>query len=757
MEGKNTLIKINSQISDEQCAKIIKTVSNFEGVISVKIDGDILRYELSEWASDYDIMVEIMNALESEGLDSEPLFEGGEEMKISAEHDIDCDDCHEHQHENCSCHEHDHENCSCHEHEHEHDHVHTGLSCSCGCEHDELEDKNERKYKLVELSIAILVMIAGVILNAFPQTKKVADYVFIVSYAIAGYSVVINGIISLLKLKPFNENTLMAISSIAAIFLGEVFEAVGIMLLFQIGELFEHSAISSAESVIEKLKSYKQDKVVKIGEGGIETTVSPNSVCVGDVIVLRAGDKNSLDGEIIEGSSDFDTKIITGESVYRSLKVGDTVLGGFICIDGVIKLKVTKSYSDSAVNTIAKTIEESGKNKTKPEKFLNSFAKWYTPTVVIIALLLAFVTPAFYPLYRTGLYIWGKRAVMLLCVSCPCSLVISVPLAYFIGVANSAKHGVIIKNSISLEQLSKIQAVVFDKTGTLTEGVLAVSKIVSAKKYQGRVLSLINLCEKYSNHPIAVAIKKKAGETVDDVTEYKEFAGKGITCVFNGENLVCGNEKFLQEKGVELPIVDSVGIKIYLAVNGEFAGAVVLSDVVRKTARGCVLELNDLGIDNTVMLTGDNKAHAQSVKEQLNIKKLRADLLPEGKVEQIEKIISKTSGTVVFVGDGVNDAPVIKRSDVGVSLGTALDVAVESADVVITNNDLSKIPYIIKLAKRTASIVRQNVIFSLLIKFAVMILSVLGVVTSLWFAIGADVGLLILAILNSIRNKTKVI
>lgn len=749
MNRERTLIKINSNISDEQIIKIIKTVSAFEGVISVQIDDNILRYDISEWASDYDIMVEIMEVLEKDGLDSEPLFAGGEEFKVSHEHD------HDHGHERCDCHdhhhEHDHERCDC------HDHVHTGLSCSCGNDHSELKDKKERKFKLVELSISVLVMIVGIILSFIPETKKIADYVFVVAYAIAGYEVVINGIISLCKLKPFNENTLMAISSIAAILLGEVVEAVGIMLLFQAGELFEHSAISSAESIIEKIKSYRQYKVVKIGEGGIETVVSPDAVKVGDIVVLRAGDKNSLDGEIVEGSCDFDTQIITGESLYRNLQVGDEVLGGFICINGVVKLKVTKSYTDSAVNTIAKTIEESVKNKTKPEKFLNTFSKWYTPTVVIIALLLAFVTPAFYPLYRTGLYIWGKRAIMLLCVSCPCSLVISVPLAYFIGVANSAKHGVIIKNSAILELLNKTKSVVFDKTGTLTEGSLAVTKIVSAKKYQGRVLSLVNLCEKHSNHPIALAIKKKAGEVNEDVTDYKEFVGKGVSCVSNGENLLCGNEKFLKDNGIDVPEVNGVGVKIYLSVNGEFAGAVILSDVIRKTAKGCILELNDLGITNTVMLTGDNKEYAQAVKEELKIKKMRSELLPEGKVEQIEKIINKTSGSVIFVGDGVNDAPVIKRADVGISLCSSLDVAVESADVVLTNNDLSKIPYVIKLAKRTASIVRQNVIFSLLIKVAVMVLSVAGIVTSLWFAIGADVGLLILAVLNSIRNKTRVI
>lgn len=733
MDRKNTLIKINSNISNEQISSIIKKVSAFEGVISVSVEDNVLTYEISEWASDYDIMVEIMNALNNDGLDSEPLFEGGERLEIISDNE----------HEHCDC--------------NEHEHVHTGLGCSCGHDHHELEDKKERKYKFVELSIAVVIMIAGIILGAFPTTKKVADYVLIVAYAIAGYGVVVNGAISLFKLKPFNEYTLMAISSISAIFLGEVVEAVGIMLLFQIGELFEHSAISSAESIIEKLKSYRQDKVTKIGEGGIETKVSLNSISVGDVIVLKAGDKNSLDGEIVEGTCDFDTKIITGESVYRSLKVGDSVLGGFICIDGVVKVKVTKPYSESAVNTIAKTIEESGKNKTKPEKFLNAFSKWYTPTVVIIALLLAFVPPAFYPLYRTGLYVWGKRAVMLLCVSCPCSLVISVPLAYFIGVANSAKHGVIIKNSVSFELLNKTQEVVFDKTGTLTEGVLAVSKIVSTKKYQGRVLNLVSLCEKYSNHPIGLAIKNKVGEIKDDVTNYKEFAGKGVYCQYKGENLLCGNENFLKENGIDIPEIDSVGIKVYLAVNNEFAGAIVLLDVIKKTSKGCILELNDLGITNTVMLTGDNKSYAQLVKENLKIKKLRSELLPEEKVSELEKIIDKSSGTVIFIGDGINDAPVIKRADVGISLGSALDVAVESADVIVTNNDLSKIPYVIKLARRTALIVRQNVIFSLLIKFLVMILSVLGVITSLWFAIGADVGLLILAILNSIRNKTKVI
>ncbi len=743
MENK-TLIKINVSLTQEQVKAIISKTNVFEGVISVKVKDGILSYDLSEWASDYDVMVQILNALEEMGVDAEPLFDGSEEIADSVETDVqEYEDDEDGEHDR----EHVHgEECSCH-----HDHHNDGFSC------DNLHDKKERKYKLIELSIAVVIMIAGIILNSFEKTAKASNYVLVFAYAIAGYNSVIAGITAIIKGKPFSQNTLMTISSVAAILLGETVEAVGIMILFQIGELFEHSAVSNADKVINDLKSFKDEKVSVLGEGDIEKRVLPEKVKVGDIVVVRNGERCALDGVIVSGSSSFDTAIVTGESNYKDLRVGDNVLGGFIAVNGSVKVKVTKSYSESAVNTIAKTIEECAKNKSKAERFLDKFSKWYTPLVVVLALIVAFICPIFGESYRWGLLTWGKRAIMLLCVSCPCSIVISIPLAYFIGVANSAKVGVIVKSSLSLEQLANVSTVVFDKTGTLTEGVLKVSKVISTKKYQGKVLELINICEKYSNHPIALAIRKKVGVSDVEGTEYKDCAGMGVSCVYDGKVMLAGNGRFLKENGVLVAESEVVGTKIYLAVDGEFAGIVVLKDAPRKTARGMIRELKDLGVSKTLMLTGDNKDEALEIKEYLGVDKVKSELLPEDKVHRIEKAIKNANGTVVFVGDGVNDAPVLKRADVGIAMGNGLDVAIESADAVLTSGDLSKIPYLIKLAKRTRKIAKQNLYGSLIVKLAIMVLSVTGILSSLWFAIASDVGLLIIAILNSIRNKFKVI
>ena len=744
MNNGITKIKINSQISQASLKEIISKASAFEGVISVKESNGILSYEISEWASDYDIMVQIIALFEDDGFDVEPLFEGGEEVTSAVldEHS---------ESEHCDC-EHDHceEDKDGEEGEHHH-------SCACGHEHsEELKSKNDRKYKMIELSISLVFLVLGAILSKTQKLYMVSDYVFVIAYAVAGYNAIFNGLASIFKRKPFNQNTLMMISSIAAIVLGETFEAVGIMLLFQVGELFESSAIANADKVINDLKSFKDEKISVIGEGGIEKKVLPNRVQVGDIIVLRPGDKNLLDGIIESGASAFNTMMITGESSYRDLKSGDKVLGGFIAVDGTVRIKVTKPLNESALSTIANAIEECSKNKTKTEKFLDKFAKWYTPLVVAVALIVAFIMPIFSETYGYGLSVWGKRAVMILCVSCPCSIVVSVPLAYFMGVANSAKRGVILKSSLTIEHLANCSAVAFDKTGTLTDGELSVAKVVATKKFQGKVLELVNACEKYSNHPIALAIRKKAGESSVECDNYIQHAGKGISCVLDGKTLLCGNEKFLNENGVLVIGNDTVGVKVFLAVDGEYAGAVILKDTVRKTARGMIMELKDLGVSKTYMLTGDNKSVALEVKEEIGIDKVRAELLPEEKAHRLEKIIASTDGSVVYVGDGVNDAPVLKLADVGIAMGNGLDLAIESADGVLTSGDLSKIPFLIRLSKRTLNIVKQNLYGSILIKVLIMALAVSGIVSSLWFAIAGDVGLLVLTILNSIRNKSKV-
>ena len=755
----STIIKVNANLSKDDVKKIISEVEKLEGVISVKIENNLINYEISEWASDYDVMVAIMNICESLSFDSEPLFEGAEDMVNSVNPHASENENHEHG-EHCDFHhEHEHgEHCDCH---HEHDDKH-GVSF-CGCDndhvHDEKENKKYLKSKIIELSASIIIFIVGAILSGIETTKEASSYVLIMAFAIAGYDVILNGIVKIFKGKPFTEDTLMTIAAVSAILLGETVEAVGIMILFGIGETFEHTVKSDANKIINKLKSYKEEKVKVISDGGFEKTVTPDKVKVGDIMLVRAGEKITVDGVIIEGSSSFDTKVITGESNYKDLSVGDEVLSGFAVVNGTVKVKAVKPYSESAVSKIEKIVLDSSKKKSKPEKFLEKFAKWYTPCVVIIAILLAFIPPFFAPVYSIALPKWGIRAVMLLCVSCPCSLVISIPLAYFMGVGASASNGVIVKDSATLEKLASCKTVVFDKTGTLTSGELYVTKIVAVKKYQGKVLEYALACEKHSNHPISLALRKKQSEINGEVTDYNEVAGKGVSCVYNGLRLISGNSKFMAESGVEVPIVDEIGTKLYLAVNGEYAGVIKLNDKVRKTARGAILELYDAGVSDTVMLTGDNKEYAVAVRKQLGMNKSVSELLPEDKVRELEEIMANSKkSSVAFVGDGVNDAPVITRADVGIAMGgVGSDVVISSADVILTTDDLSKIPYLIKLSKRTASIAKQNLVISLVVKFAVMILGAFGISTSLWLAIGADVGLLILTILNAIRNKIKII
>lgn len=742
----NTIIKINANLSKEDIKKIIAEVEKLEGVISSKIENNLLYYEISKWASDYDVMVAIMNICDSLSFDSEPVFEGADDMVNSVNN-------HDHEHENCDCHEHEHENCDCHDHDHEH-----GVSfCECG--HDEKETKKYVKSKIIELSASIIIFIVGAILSGIETTKEASSYVLIMAYAIAGYDVILNGITKIFKGKPFTEDTLMMLASVAAILLNETLEAAGIMILFGIGETFERAVTGDANKIINKLKSYKEEKVKVISDGGFEKTVTPDKVKVGEIMLIRAGEKITVDGVIVEGSSSFDTKVITGESAYKDLSVGDEVLSGYAVVNGTVKVKAVKPYSESTVSKIEKIVIESSQKKSKPEKFLEKFAKWYTPIVVIVAILIAFIPPFFSPIYARELQVWGERAIMLVCVSCPCSLVISIPLAYFMGVSSSASNGVIVKNSATLEKLARCKTVVFDKTGTLTEGELHVTKIISTKKYQGKVLEYATACEKYSNHPIALALMKKQVEIKGEVTNYNEVAGKGVSCNYEGLSLLAGNLKFMAENGVKVSSVEEIGTKLYLAVNGEYAGAVVLNDKVRKTARGAIFELYDAGVLDTVMLTGDNKEYAVAVRKQLGMNKSVSELLPQDKVSELEEIINASQkSTVAFVGDGVNDAPVITRADVGIAMGgVGSDAVISSADVILTTDDLSKIPFLIKLSKRTASIAKQNLILSLVVKFAVMILGVTGLFTNLWLAIGADVGLLIITILNAIRNKIKII
>ncbi len=733
--------------------EIESSILKIKGVVDCKINkidnAYKLDYALDNWASDYDVMVSIMQLLDEKySLDSEPYFNEDEDINVDREHfehshsDSEDEECHYYEYE-----EHDHEESE--EHHHERSHLH------CGChEHSHSEFSTTPKSKIIELSVSFLIFIVGLILSFIDSTKKVAPYIMVIAYSVASYETLFEGLVGLFRKKFFSESLLMTIASVAALFLGETAEAYGIMLLFAIGELFEHVALDNSSKVIDNLKK-SCPKTVTILKDGEEVKVKVEKVNVGDIVLVKAGEIIAVDGKIIKGSASFDTKTVTGESKYKDLDVNGEVFGGYVNVDGVVQVEALKTYNNSTLSKIMEIVENSAKLKSKKESFIEKFAKWYTPLVLIFAMLLAFVPPFFSTVYLDGLKVWGVRGVMLLCVSCPCALVISVPLTYFCGVGAAAKKGVLIKSTNTLEKLSTCDTIVFDKTGTLTKGELKITKILSTKEFGGKLLNIAKLLEQNSNHPIAKAIKETSGEVSGEVSEFNEIAGKGIKGVVDGKIHLLGNYKFLKENGVEFKECQELGTKLYLSVDGEFAGCIILNDEIRDEAYGAIRELKDYGVYKTIMLTGDTKEYAKAIRKELKMSTSVSELMPEDKVKELENIISQNDKKcVAFVGDGVNDAPSITRADVGFAMGAlGSDSAIESADIVLTDDDLSKIPYTVKLAKRTNSIAKQNIAVSLIVKALIMILSAFGVTTSLWLAISSDVGIMILAVLNAIRNR----
>lgn len=726
---KNVEIKIDS----EKTQKI-------SGLLGVEIKDGILYYEMLETANDYDVMVALLNILEDKNIDAEPMFEDEEVVQDSQ---VEETETFKEQVEVTNGE--DSEEVEVTEEVEEK-------------EEDEVDEKKERKIKLIQLGISVVLLIASFIVSALIN-KVVAGYIQVIAFVVAGYEVIFEAISKIAKKKIFNEDLLMSIASFSAIAIGHTVEAVVIMILFTVGELFEDTMVDNSKKVIEKLKNLNPLTVNVLGEDGEIKEVDPSQVEVGQIVIVKAGEKVAIDGVIIDGKANIDAKALTGESVLKTVEVGDEVLGGYISSDGVLKIKTTKTYADSAINHIIGIVEESQLKKSKSEKFIEKFSKYYTPIVLVLALLLAFVGPIFTGNYQAYLNEYILKGIMLLCISCPCAIAISVPLTYFCGLGNSALNGVLVKGSNYLESLSKCKVIAFDKTGTLTEGKFEITKIQAVEKYKGKVLNYANIAEQYSTHPIAVAIKEKANESIQKVENYVEIAGRGISCEYKGEKILCGNSQLMVENNVNFVENKDVGMKLYVAVDGEYAGVIVLNDKIRDKAYGAILELYDAGVENTVMLTGDNKEYAVKIRKELQMKQSVSNLLPQDKVSEIERLIENNKNKkVAFVGDGINDAPSLSRADIGIAMGgIGSDLSIDSADVVIANDDLSKIPYLIKLAKRTNKIAKQNIIASLLVKFTVGVLAIFGLSTSLYLAIGADVGIMILAVLNAMRNKFKVL
>ena len=544
----------------------------------------------------------------------------------------------------------------------------------------------------------------------------------------------------------------MTVATIGAFSIKEYPEAVAVMLFYEIGETIQGYAVNRSRSSISSLMDIRADYANIIIDGK-EKRVSPETVQVEDIILVKPGEKIPLDGIVVEGESFVDTSALTGESVPRKVVVNDEILSGGINTNGVLKVKVTKKFGESTVSKILEMVENAASKKANTEKFITKFAKVYTPIVVGLAILIAIVPSIFIKdaLFST----WLSRALVFLVVSCPCALVVSVPLGFFAGIGGASKKGVLVKGSNYLELLKDLETVVFDKTGTLTEGVFTVTEINTNDIQKEKLIEVAAMAESFSNHPIAISIIKEYGKEIDKevIEEYEEIAGHGIKAVINNEEILIGNAKLMNQFNISYNEVDSIGTVVYCAINGEFKGSIVISDKIKENADEALINLKAAGVKKTVMLTGDNKKTAEKVGEKVNIDEVHSELLPLGKVKEVEKLLkaSNKNGRLAFVGDGVNDAPVLARADIGIAMGgIGSDAAIEAADVVLMKDDINALVDAINVSKKTNKILWQNIIFALGVKVIVMVLGTFGI-ANMWTAVFADVGVTIIAIINSTR------
>lgn len=572
------------------------------------------------------------------------------------------------------------------------------------------------------------------------------------SYLLIGGEVVLTAIKNIAKGQVFDENFLMTVATIGAFTINQYPEAVAVMLFYEIGETIQGYAVNKSRSSISSLMDIRADYANLIINGK-EKKVSPETVKVEDVILVKPGEKIPLDGVVIEGESFIDTSALTGESVPRKIVPNDEILSGGINTSGLLKVKVTKKFGESTVSRILEMVENAASKKADTEKFITKFAKVYTPIVVVLAILIAVIPSIFIKdaLFSTWLY----RALVFLVVSCPCALVVSVPLGFFAGIGGASKKGVLVKGSNYLELLKDLETVVFDKTGTLTEGVFSVTEINTNGIDKEKLIEVAAMAESFSNHPIAISIIKEYGKEIDKevIKEYKEISGRGIKAVINNEEVLVGNSKLMNEFNILYNEVDSIGTVVYCAINGEFKGSIVISDKIKENAVEALINLKKAGVKKTVMLTGDNKKTAYKVGEKINIDEVHSELLPLDKVKEVEEIMKRSNknGKLAFVGDGVNDAPVLARADIGIAMGgIGSDAAIEAADIVLMKDDINALVDAINVSKKTNKILWQNIVFALGIKILVMVLGTFGI-ANMWTAVFADVGVTIIAIINSTR------
>jgi len=611
------------------------------------------------------------------------------------------------------------------------------------------------------IAAAVLLVVAVLIVHNLELPVWQQLLIFLVPYLVAGYDVLGEALEGIMEREPFNEDLLMSIATLGALSIGflpgaatEFPEAVFVMLFFQVGELFEHYAEDRSRKSIAELMNIRPDVAHVEREGGVQT-VEPTSVSVGEIIEVRPGERVPMDGCILEGETTLDTVALTGESVPRMAHPGDSIISGSVNLTGVLKVRVEKTFGESTASKIIDLVENAGEHKSKSETFIARFAKVYTPIVVYVAIALALLPPLFAENFATAFPVWLNRALTFLVVSCPCALVISIPLTFFGGIGGASRRGILIKGSNYMDALSKVDTVVFDKTGTLTRGVFKVTAIHPEQCDEEQLLHLAAHVERFSTHPIAVSLREAYSHEQDGCTveQVEEVSGQGVRAVVNGKKVCVGNTKMMEQLQVRFHPCELVGTIVHVAVDGEYFGHIVISDEMKSDAREAVAALKSAGVRRTVMLTGDRREVGEDVAKQLGLDEVHTELLPAEKVERVEALLeAKADGqSLIFVGDGMNDAPVLARADVGMAMGgLGSDAAIEAADVVIMDDKPSKVALAIALARRTVGIAMQNAWFAIGVKVLVLFLAAFGIAT-MWMAVFADVGVMVLAVLNAMR------
>lgn len=648
--------------------------------------------------------------------------------------------------------EHNHDECEIHEH-----------GDGCGCGHDHAHEELNKKNFIFKVIVGGVLLVAGYILNELAE-RGIADIpsfvyliCFIISYLIVGFSILREAVEGIMHKDIFNENFLMGIASIGAFAVGEYVEGCAVMFLFTIGEFLQSLAVQRSRKSIKDMLELKPQEV-KVLRDGREITLSPEDVKIGDIMVIRPGEKLDIDGRIVEGCAELDMKALTGESIPVSKAPGDEVLAGSVNVDGAIKVEATKEYKDSTVSKILDMLEKAEDKKSNAEHFITRFARIYTPIVCLLALAVILVPPLFFGGEWKD---WIFRGLSVLVVSCPCALVISIPLSFFSGIGACSKEGILVKGSNYLEMLAKADTGVFDKTGTITSGKFEYVKCEChnchcSDNQHRELLGIIAACEKYSNHPLAKSISLAFGHYADgkQISDAKNYAGKGVSAVVDGVRYYVGNDKLMKEIGIEFEETKCIGTAVYCASETEFKGDIVFADIIKQDSKEAIADLHKIGITHTVMLTGDKESIAKDIAKKAGIDTVYAKLLPDEKVEKVKEL-QESGKTVFYTGDGINDAPVLAQADLGIAMGgIGSDVAIEASDMVIMGDSLSKIPKGRKIAKKAMTIVRENIIFSLVVKLIIIIGSTLGIFeeNAMWLAVFGDVGVCLIAVANSMRT-----